>query len=58
MYLHTRFMAMAGIGTGMLVGPLAVQARFSQPANRNAVVSALTLFVRTCSSDPPLPLGD
>ncbi|KAF7792308.1 hypothetical protein EIP86_003344 [Pleurotus ostreatoroseus] len=41
------FMVMAGVGTGLSIGPLAVQARFSQPVERNAVVSALTLFVRT-----------
>ena len=40
-----RFMAMAGVGTGLAIGPLAVQARFSQPEARNAIVSALTLFV-------------
>ncbi|KAI0342108.1 MFS general substrate transporter [Trametopsis cervina] len=41
------FMAMAGVGTGLQVGPLAVQARFSQPAERNAVVSGLLLFFRS-----------
>jgi hypothetical protein len=43
-------MAMAGVGTGLLIGPLAVQARFSQPIERNAVVSALTLFVSSLLS--------
>lgn len=38
-------MAMAGVGTGLSIAPLAVHARFSQPAERNAIVSALTLFV-------------
>lgn len=41
-----RFMAMAGVGVGLGIGPLAVHARFSQPEDRVAVVSALTLFVR------------
>lgn len=36
---------MAGVGTGLQIGPLAVQARFSQPEENNAVVSALLLFV-------------
>ncbi|KAI0093053.1 major facilitator superfamily domain-containing protein [Irpex rosettiformis] len=40
------FMAMAGIAVGLQIGPLAVQARFSQPASRNAVVSGLLLFFR------------
>ena len=38
-------MAMAGVGVGLLMGPLAVQARFCQPEERNAVVSGLLLFV-------------
>ncbi|EKM54394.1 uncharacterized protein PHACADRAFT_258207 [Phanerochaete carnosa HHB-10118-sp] len=41
------FMAMAGAGTGMVFAPLAVQARFAQPADRNAIVSALSLFFRS-----------
>ncbi|KAI0699560.1 major facilitator superfamily domain-containing protein [Cytidiella melzeri] len=40
------FMALAGVGTGLQVGPLAVQARFSQPAKMNAAVSGLLLFFR------------
>ncbi|KAI0630258.1 MFS general substrate transporter [Trametes polyzona] len=40
------FMTMAGVGVGMSIGPLAVHARFSQPDNRVAVVSGLTLFSR------------
>ena len=39
-------MALAGVGTGLSIGPLAVQARFVLPAERNAVVTGLTLFVR------------
>jgi hypothetical protein len=40
-----RFMVMTGIGIGLTAGSLAVHARFSQPEERVAVVSALTLFV-------------
>ena len=43
------FMAMAGAGTGLVIAPYAIQARFAQPADRNAIVSALTLFVRSHS---------
>ena len=42
---------MAGVGTGLTIGPLAIQARFAQPAERNAVVSALLLFV--CAREVP-----
>jgi hypothetical protein len=38
-------MAMAGVGTGLQIGPLAIQARFSMSADRVAVVTALMLFV-------------
>ncbi|GJE95468.1 MFS general substrate transporter [Phanerochaete sordida] len=41
------FMVMAGAGTGMVIAPYAIQARFAQPADRNAIVSALTLFFRS-----------
>ncbi|KAI0630259.1 MFS general substrate transporter [Trametes polyzona] len=44
--LYGSFMAMTGVGVGMSIGPLAVHARFSQPDNRVAVVSGLTLFSR------------
>ncbi|PSR81138.1 hypothetical protein PHLCEN_2v6473 [Hermanssonia centrifuga] len=40
------FMAMAGVGTGLSIGPLAIHARFSQPEDRVAIVSALSLFFR------------
>ncbi|KAK7692753.1 hypothetical protein QCA50_004386 [Cerrena zonata] len=40
------FMAMAGVGVGLGMGPLAVHARFSQPEERVAIVSALSLFFR------------
>ncbi len=39
------FMVLAGVGTGMTFGPLAIHARFSQPQSRVAVVVALQLFV-------------
>lgn len=38
---------MAGAGVGLSIGPLAVHARFSQPSERLAVVSCLSLFVRS-----------
>ena len=38
-------MAMAGVGVGMSIGPLAVHARFSQPEHLVAIVAGLTLFV-------------
>lgn len=41
------FMAVAGVGTGLQLGPLAVQARFVMPTERVAVVAALTLFFRS-----------
>ncbi|KAL5488411.1 hypothetical protein ACEPAI_6529 [Sanghuangporus weigelae] len=41
------FMIMAGIGVGLTFGPLAIHARFSQPAERVAIVSALNLFFRS-----------
>ncbi|THH30779.1 hypothetical protein EUX98_g3402 [Antrodiella citrinella] len=41
------FMAMAGVGVGLSLGPLAVHARFSQPEALVAVVSALSLFFRS-----------
>ncbi|KAI0789133.1 major facilitator superfamily domain-containing protein [Abortiporus biennis] len=41
------FMAMAGVGVGLSMGPLAVHARFSQPEHRVAVVSGLSLFFRS-----------
>ncbi|KAI0745351.1 MFS general substrate transporter [Earliella scabrosa] len=40
------FLVMAGVGVGMSIGPLVIHCRFSQPDNRVAVVSALTLFSR------------
>ena len=40
---------MAGVGVGMSIGPLVIHCRFSQPDNRVAVVSALTLFVSPTS---------
>ena len=39
------FMVMTGVGVGMTFGPLAIHARFSQPEERVAVVTALNLFV-------------
>ncbi|KAL5530787.1 hypothetical protein ACEPAF_7045 [Sanghuangporus sanghuang] len=41
------FMVMAGIGVGLTFGPLAIHARFSQPTERVAIVSALNLFFRS-----------
>ncbi|KAI0329719.1 MFS general substrate transporter [Cubamyces sp. BRFM 1775] len=41
------FMAMAGVGVGMCIGPLVVHVRFSQPESRVAVVSGLSLFSRS-----------
>ncbi|KAI0663602.1 hypothetical protein C8Q70DRAFT_906276 [Cubamyces menziesii] len=41
------FMAMAGVGVGMSIGPLVVHVRFSQPESRVAVVSGLSLFSRS-----------
>ncbi|KAK7019671.1 hypothetical protein VNI00_018016 [Paramarasmius palmivorus] len=40
------FLAMAGVGCGLTLGSLNVHARFSQPSDRVAIVSALILFVR------------
>jgi len=40
------FMVMAGVGTGMTFAPTGIHARFSQPANRVAVVESLQLFFR------------
>ncbi|KAJ7579096.1 major facilitator superfamily domain-containing protein [Mycena floridula] len=40
------FMALAGVGCGLTVGSLVVHARFSQPRERVAVVSAMLLFFR------------
>ncbi|CCM03054.1 uncharacterized protein FIBRA_05173 [Fibroporia radiculosa] len=40
------FMAMTGVGVGLSIGALAVHARFSQPADKVAIVSALSLFFR------------
>ena len=48
--IHARFMALAGVAVGLQIGPLAVQARFSQPATRNAVVSGLLLFVSNANA--------
>jgi hypothetical protein len=39
------FLAVAGAGTGLQIGPVSVQARFSLSAERVAVVTALLLFV-------------
>jgi hypothetical protein len=56
-------MVMTGIGIGLTAGSLAVHARFSQPEERVAVVSALTLFVcprspiHPCKPINPLPFG-
>lgn len=52
-----RFMAMAGVGVGMGIGPLAVHARFSQPEDRVAIVSALTLFVSSITSPISIALN-
>ncbi|KAI0769721.1 major facilitator superfamily domain-containing protein [Trametes elegans] len=41
------FMVMTGVGVGMCIGPLVVHVRFSQPENRVAVVSGLSLFSRS-----------
>ncbi|KAL5512252.1 hypothetical protein ACEPAG_3537 [Sanghuangporus baumii] len=41
------FMIMAGIGVGLTFGPIGIQARFSQPTERVAIVSALNLFFRS-----------
>jgi hypothetical protein len=41
------FLAMVGAGVGLTFAPLALQARFSLSAERNAVVSSLTLFFRS-----------
>ncbi len=38
-------MVLAGVGIGVAIGPLAIHARFSQPAERLAIVSAMLLFV-------------
>jgi hypothetical protein len=39
-------MVIAGLGVGLLIGPLAIHARFVLPAERVAVVTALNLLVR------------
>ncbi|KAG8935917.1 hypothetical protein FRC03_000609 [Tulasnella sp. 419] len=41
------FLALTGAGVGLTFAPLALQARFSQPENRIAVVIAMNLFFRT-----------
>ncbi|KAK7041530.1 hypothetical protein VNI00_009402 [Paramarasmius palmivorus] len=41
------FLAMAGVGCGLTLGSLNVHARFSQPSERVAIVSALILFFRS-----------
>lgn len=41
------FMVMTGVGVGMTFGPLAIHARFSQPEERVAIVTALNLFFRS-----------
>ncbi|KAL4262088.1 Major facilitator superfamily (MFS) profile domain-containing protein [Pleurotus pulmonarius] len=41
------FMVLAGVGIGVAIGPLAIHARFSQPAERLAIVSAMLLFFRS-----------
>ncbi|ESK97112.1 mfs multidrug transporter [Moniliophthora roreri MCA 2997] len=41
------FLAMAGVGCGLTIGSLNVHARFSQPPERVAIVSALILFFRS-----------
>ncbi|KAJ6455690.1 major facilitator superfamily domain-containing protein [Mycena sanguinolenta] len=41
------FMAMVGVGVGMEVGPLAIQARFTLPEDKIAVVTGLNLFFRS-----------
>ncbi|KAF9241388.1 MFS general substrate transporter [Melanogaster broomeanus] len=40
------FMAMAGVGVGLIVGPLVIQARFTKP-NHVAIVNAMLLFFRS-----------
>ncbi|KAM5531665.1 hypothetical protein V8D89_014654 [Ganoderma adspersum] len=40
------FLVVAGVGVGLSIGPLAVHSRFSQPENRVAIISGLTLFSR------------
>ncbi|KAI0919479.1 hypothetical protein AcV5_001532 [Taiwanofungus camphoratus] len=37
---------MSGVGVGLSIGALAVHARFSQPDDKAAIVSALSLFFR------------
>ncbi|KAL0566981.1 hypothetical protein V5O48_015018 [Marasmius crinis-equi] len=41
------FLALSGVGVGMNIGTLNVHARFSQPEERVAIVSALMLFFRS-----------
>ncbi|PCH34793.1 hypothetical protein WOLCODRAFT_165820 [Wolfiporia cocos MD-104 SS10] len=41
------FMVMSGVGVGLSIGALAIHARFSQPAGKVAIVSALLLFSRS-----------
>ncbi|KAF7363342.1 MFS domain-containing protein [Mycena sanguinolenta] len=41
------FMAMVGVGVGMEIGPLAIQARFTLPEDKIAVVTGLNLFFRS-----------
>ncbi|KAF7421272.1 hypothetical protein PC9H_011794 [Pleurotus ostreatus] len=41
------FMVLAGVGIGVAIGPLAIHARFSQPPERLAIVSAMLLFFRS-----------
>ncbi|KAL0068542.1 hypothetical protein AAF712_004256 [Marasmius tenuissimus] len=41
------FLALSGVGVGMNIGTLNIHARFSQPEERVAIVSALMLFFRS-----------
>lgn len=41
------FMAMTGVGVGATFGPLSIQAQYSQPKERVAIVTSLNIFFRT-----------
>ncbi|ESK84711.1 mfs multidrug transporter [Moniliophthora roreri MCA 2997] len=41
------FLAMSGVGCGLAIGSMNVHARFSQPSERVAIVSAMLLFFRS-----------
>lgn len=44
-HLADAFLVVCGAGIGLTFGPLAIQAQFSQPDNRVAIVIGLNLFV-------------